>query len=70
MVERPCSNSVSKISPARHVILGDAGTEVNQEPGTGPDQAPRQKAPNIGMAENGVVRSVQDQLPSTPVRLS
>ncbi len=36
--------------------LYDAGTEVNQEAGVGADQAPRQKAPNTGAAENGVVR--------------
>ena len=36
--------------------LYDAGTEVNQEPGVGSDQAPRQKSPNTGAAENGVVR--------------
>lgn len=36
--------------------LYDAGTEVNQEPGLGADQAPRQKAPNTGAAQNGVVR--------------
>ena len=35
--------------------LYDAGTEVNQEAGVGADQAPRQKAPNTGAAENGVV---------------
>lgn len=45
----------------RHFVLWDAGTEVNQEPGAGPDQAPRQKAPNTGADENGVVRPVQDQ---------
>ena len=37
------------------IILWDAGTEVDQELGVGPDQAPRQKAPNTGAAENGVV---------------
>ena len=37
-------------------ILYDAGTEVNQEAGVGSDQAPRQKAPNTGAAEGGVVR--------------
>jgi hypothetical protein len=42
------------------IILWDAGTEVNQEPGIGPDQGPRQKAPNTGEAENGVVRSAKD----------
>jgi hypothetical protein len=42
------------------IILWDAGTEVNQEPGIGPDQGPRQKAPNTGEAEKGVVRNVKD----------
>lgn len=36
--------------------LYDAGTEVNQEAGVGGDQAPRQKAPNTGAAEGGLVR--------------
>ena len=36
--------------------LYDAGTEADQEHGVGPDQAPRQKAPNTGAAENGRVR--------------
>src|SRR5262245_21834838 len=36
-------------------ILWDAGTEVNEEPGIGPNQAPRQKAPNTGTAEHGKV---------------
>lgn len=35
--------------------LYDAGTEVNQEPGVGSDQAPRQKSPNTGAAEGSVV---------------
>jgi hypothetical protein len=42
-------------------ILWDAGTEVNQEPGIGSDQAPRQKMPNTGEPENGVVRPVRDE---------
>ncbi len=42
------------------VHLYDAGTEVNQEPGTGSNQAPRQSGPNIGPDENGVVRMVPD----------
>lgn len=45
----------------RDFILWDAGTEINQEPGAGPDQAPRQKAPNIGADEHGVVRGAKDQ---------
>lgn len=42
------------------LVLWDAGTESNQEPGAGPDQAPRQKAPNTGAAEGGTVRLVDD----------
>ena len=42
------------------VHLWDAGTEVNQEPGIGSDQGPRQKAANTGEAENSVVRNVKD----------
>lgn len=45
----------------RQLILWDAGTEVNQEPGAGPDQAPRQKAPNTGANENGLVRPTKDE---------
>ncbi|HSB71068.1 MAG TPA: spondin domain-containing protein [Candidatus Methylomirabilis sp.] len=40
------------------IILWDAGTEVNEEPGAGPNQAPRQPAPNTGPRENGVVRPI------------
>ena len=42
------------------IMLWNAGTEVDQEAGIGSDQGPRQKAANTGMAENGVVRLVQD----------
>ena len=41
-------------------ILWDAGTEVNQAPGIGNEQAPRQGGPNTGTAENGRVGSVMD----------
>ncbi len=40
--------------------LWDAGTEVNEEPGAGPNQPPSQPAPNTGMDENGVVHEVND----------
>ena len=40
--------------------LWDAGTEVNQAPGLGSDQGPRQKGPNTGANEKGVVRLVSD----------
>ena len=42
------------------MVLWDAGTEFDQEPGIGSDQGPRQKAPNTGAAENGVVRNAKD----------
>lgn len=42
------------------IRLWDAGTEVNQPPGIGLDQAPRQVRPNVGQNENGVVRQVND----------
>lgn len=40
--------------------MWDAGTEVDQEPGIGSDQGPRQKAPNTGKTENGVVHKIRD----------
>ena len=43
------------------LFLYDAGTEVNEEPGFGPNQGPRQSGPNTGVDENGVVRPVLDQ---------
>ncbi len=42
------------------LVLWDAGTEVNQEPGLGPDQAPRQPRANTGAAEGGKVRPVKE----------
>jgi len=48
--------------------LWDAGTEVNEEPGLGPNQAPRQAAPNTGTAEKGKVMLVKDAFRYPPVR--
>jgi hypothetical protein len=42
------------------VLLWDAGTEQNEIPGIGPDQAPWQAGPNTGAAEGGTVRQVND----------
>jgi len=42
------------------LVMWDAGTEVNEEPGIGANQGPRQKAPNTGKGENGVVHKIQD----------
>lgn len=38
--------------------LYDVGTEVNQEPGVGSDQAPRQPAPDTGAAEGGTITAI------------
>ncbi|MDJ0752451.1 MAG: spondin domain-containing protein [Ardenticatenaceae bacterium] len=38
-----------------YVQVYDAGTEVDQEPGFGSKQAPRQRRPGAGRAENGVI---------------
>lgn len=42
------------------LLLWDAGTEINQAPGIGDEQAPRQKMANTGKAENGIVQLVKD----------
>jgi hypothetical protein len=47
--------------------LWDAGTEVNEEPGLGANQAPRQSAPNTGKAEKGNVMLVKDRFQYPPV---
>jgi hypothetical protein len=45
----------------------DCGTEANQFPGAGPDQAPRQSAPDTGAADpNTAVRIVNDGYSYTP----
>jgi hypothetical protein len=41
--------------------LWDAGTEKDEEIGIGPNQGPRQKGPNTGENENGVVHRVKDE---------
>jgi hypothetical protein len=40
--------------------LWDAGTEVNEEPGFGPHQAPRQAGANSGPSEHKPVRLVAE----------
>lgn len=42
------------------LVLWDAGTEKNQAPGVGDEQAPRQKMANFGAAEGGLVGMVKD----------
>ncbi len=49
------------------VQLWDAGTEQNEPPGTGPNQAPRQSGANTGPAEDGTVQEIVtgDAYPAT-----
>lgn len=48
------------------VMLWDAGTEVNEKPGVGLFQAPRQLALNTGMDEMGMVRLLDDEMFTYP----
>ena len=43
-----------------NMILWNAGTEMDEEIGIGPNQGPRQKGPNTGVDERGVVHRVND----------
>jgi hypothetical protein len=43
------------------LALWDAGTEVNEEPGLGPNQGPRQKTPDAGIAEHQGIAHVHDR---------
>ena len=54
---RPISGDVTS-----KLILWDAGTEKDEEIGIGPNQGPRQKTPNAGVAENSVVHKVKNSV--------
>lgn len=65
----PAANGIalfdSKGNPVRgdvtnKFVLWNAGTEKDEEIGIGPNQGPRQKGPNTGEDEHGVVRRVKD----------
>jgi hypothetical protein len=43
------------------LFLWDAGTEVNEEPGLGPNQGPRQKTPEAGVVDHKAVAHVSDR---------
>jgi hypothetical protein len=43
------------------LALWDAGTEVNEEPGLGPNQGPRQATPDAGVTESLGIARVRDQ---------
>jgi len=52
---KPVSGDVTK-----YFQLLDAGTEINQEPGKGSNQAARQKTKTEGERENGVIHIIND----------
>lgn len=58
---QPLSGDVTSM-----VMLWDAGTEVNEKPGVGLFQTPRQLAPNTGMDEMGMVRLLDDEMFTYP----
>jgi hypothetical protein len=43
------------------LLLWDAGTEVNEEPGLGPNQGPRQTTPDAGVVEHEGIDHVHDR---------
>ena len=47
--------------------LWDAGTEINEEPGLGPNQGPRQKSPDAGVPERESVAHVRDRYTYPPI---
>jgi hypothetical protein len=53
--DRPVSGDMTT-----QLSLWDAGTEVNEEPGLGPNQGPRQKSPEAGQSERRPVAHVRD----------
>jgi hypothetical protein len=54
------SLAVGTLTVVGALALWDAGTEVNELPGVGLSEAPRQSGPDTGPDENGNVRIVSD----------
>jgi hypothetical protein len=54
--DKPASGTMTA-----QLSLWDAGTEVNEEPGLGPNQGPRQAAPDAGVAEHEGIAHVHDR---------
>jgi hypothetical protein len=51
----------TSVELATRLALWDAGTEVNEEPGLGPNQGPRQAFPDAGVTESQVIAHVRDK---------
>jgi hypothetical protein len=54
-MDEPADGEVTEM-----IHLYDAGTEMNEEPGHGPNQAPRQMGPDTGTSEDHPVRPAMD----------
>jgi hypothetical protein len=64
--DRPISLFTSEGKPVSgemttQLSLWDAGTELNEEPGLGPNQGPRQKSPDAGVPEHQGIAHVHDK---------
>lgn len=64
--ERPIELFTGNGKPAAgemtaQLSLWDAGTELNEEPGLGPNQGPRQKTPDAGIGEREGIAHVRDR---------
>jgi hypothetical protein len=64
--DRPIGLFTSEGEPVRgdmtpQLNLWDAGTEVNEEPGLGPNQGPRQKAEDAGTTERNAIAHARDR---------
>lgn len=59
-------NPLAEQDVTDQVTLWDVGTEANEAPGAGPNQAPRQSGPDTGAAE-GVVRSFTGSTHALPL---
>jgi hypothetical protein len=53
-----------------YATLYDAGTEVNEEPGFGPNQPIRQAGPNTGPDEGGVIHAVPGNNPADYLQIT
>jgi hypothetical protein len=56
----PRELEVIEMEIRQQLATWDAGTEQNEVPGVGLEQAPRQAGPNVGVAEDGLVRRYAD----------
>ncbi len=62
LFDEDCNPSTGDVT--QYILLWDAGTEINEEPGVGPNQVQRQSGPNTGPPDpNNFVRLADDEFP-------